>query len=292
MKPSLPVYNIKHFKKTVLHTEFYANYFIPHVKHHHIVAEPHKHDFYLVVLFTRGSGTHEIDFNTYSIKPGTVFLMRPGQMHHWNLSDDIDGYVFFHDGDFYDKGYTISSVLDYPFFNSIHDPPLVLLKKKAFEYFKSIFKSIVDEYQSNELMKYEKIHALVSLVYIELSRYYKTTTNIQNKTYQLKLRELERYIGLHFKTKKYPHEYAKLMNVSEKHLNRICKECLNKTTSQLIAERIIIEAKRLLIHKHHTVSEISSLLGYDDNSYFTRFFKKNCGETPIHFLKTYLHESI
>jgi AraC family transcriptional activator of pobA len=62
----------------------------------------------------------------------------------------------------------------------------------------------------------------------------------------LKLRKLEHFIDVYFKTKKYAHEYASLMNISEKHLNRICKECLNKTTSELIAERIIIEAKRLL----------------------------------------------
>ena len=94
-------------------------------------------------------------------------------------------------------------------------------------------------------------------------------------------------IDVYFKTKKYAHEYASLMNISEKHLNRICKECLNKTTSEIIAERIIIEAKRLLIHKQHSVSEIAANLGFDDNSYFSRFFKKNCGETPIHFLKKY-----
>jgi AraC-like DNA-binding protein len=92
---------------------------------------------------------------------------------------------------------------------------------------------------------------------------------------------------MYFKSKKYPHEYALLMNLSEKHLNRISKECLNKTTTDLIAERIILEAKRLLIHSKHTVTEVASELGYDDNSYFSRFFKKNSGETPVEFLNKY-----
>ncbi len=291
MKKTLPIYNIKHFKEEALNTDFYANYFIPHIKHHHIVSEPHKHDFYLIVLFTKGGGTHEIDFNTYEIKPGTVFLMRPGQMHHWILSKDIDGYVFFHSGNFYDKGFTLSSILDYPFFSSTHNPPKVILKKKAFEELEKLFKLIVEEYQCNELMKYEKIHSLISLVYVELSRHYLPATKIENETYLLKLRKLEHFIDVYYKTKKYPHEYAGLMNISEKHLNRICKECLNKTTTELIAERIIVEAKRLLIHKQHSVSEIASLLGFEDNSYFARFFKKHCGETPIHFLKTYTYEN-
>ena len=291
MKKLLPVYNIKHFNEKTLNVDFYANYFIPHIKHHHIVTEPHKHDFYLIVMFTKGSGKHEIDFNCYDIKPGTVFLMKPGQMHHWVLSKDIDGYVFFHTGDFYDKGYTLSSVLDYPFFNSIHNPPQILLNKKIFGELEKRFKEIVNEYQTNELYKIEKIHSLISLIYIELSRHYLPATKIENKTYLLKLRKLEQFVDLNFKTKKYPREYADLMHISEKHLNRICKECLNKTTSEIIAERIIIEAKRLLIHKRHNVSEIADLLGFNDNSYFTRFFKNNCGETPILFLK-HQHEGV
>jgi AraC-like DNA-binding protein len=252
-----------------------------------MVASPHKHDFYLIVLFTKGSGTHEIDFKTYDIKPGTVFMMTPGQMHNWKLSKDIDGYVFFHTKDFYDRGCTSASVLDYPFFNSIHNQPLIRLKKKAFEKLTILFKEITEEYNNTDILKFEKLHALISLVYIELSRHYLPTTKIESETYLLKLRKLEEFIGKHFKSKKYPHEYADLMNLSEKHLNRISKECLNKTTTDLIAERIVLEAKRLLIHSKYTVTEVATELGYDDNSYFSRFFKKNSGETPLEFLNKY-----
>ncbi|MBI3519703.1 MAG: helix-turn-helix domain-containing protein [Bacteroidetes bacterium] len=287
MSKILPIYQIQHFKGASDDKDVYANHFVPHIKHHHIVSSAHKHDFFLTVLFTKGSGTHEIDFHTYDIKPGTVFMMTPGQMHHWVLSKDIDGYVFFHTRDFYDKGFTVASVLDYPFFSSMHNPPLISLKKKTAESLSLVFKSIVEEYQQKELLKFEKIHALITLIYIELTRHYQATTQIENETYLLKLRKLELYIDAHFKTKKYPHEYASLMNISEKHLNRISKECLNKTTSELIAERIVLEAKRMLIHSKHTVSEVAAELGYDDNSYFSRFFKKNSGKTPVEFLNQY-----
>ncbi len=287
MNHLLPIYKIQHFKEKQDEAGIYANFFVPHIKHHHIVTFPHKHDFYLIVLFTKGSGTHEIDFITYDIKPGTVFMMTPGQLHNWTLSKDIDGYVFFHTKDFYDKGFATNSVLDYPFFNSIHNAPLITLQKKSFEKVSLIFREIVEEYQHTNLLKYKKIHALISLVYIEISRHYLSATKIENETYLLKLRKLERFIDTSFKFKKYPREYANLMNLSEKHLNRISKECLNKTTSALIAERITLEAKRLLIHSKYTVTEVASELGYDDTSYFSRFFKKNCGETPIKFLSKY-----
>ncbi len=287
MSKSLPIYKIQHFKEAFGEQDVYANHFIPHITNHHIAHSAHKHDFFLIVLFTKGSGTHEIDFKTYHIKPGTVFLISPGQMHHWVLSKDIDGYVFFHTRDFYDKGFTVAGIFDYPFFSSMHNPPIISLKKKPIKQITPVFNEIINEYQQTHLLKFEKLHALITVVYIELSRHYQHTTRIENETYLLKLRKLETCIDTHFKSKKYPHEYADLMNLSEKHLNRISKECLNKTTSELIAERIVLEAKRMLIHSKHSVSEVALKLGYEDNSYFSRFFKKNSGLTPIEFMNKY-----
>lgn len=287
MKSTLPVYNVKHFKEVKPGRDFYANYFVPHISEHHIATTPHKHDFYLVVLFTAGKGTHEIDFEPYPIRPGTVFMMNPGQMHNWEFSDGIDGYVFFHDKQFYDEGFTKESVKDYPFFYSIHEQPYIQLTKKTLPAIEFLFKEIIVEYQNNELLKFEKLHALTTLFYIELSRQYKTIVKPGNENYLDKVRKLEEMIDKNFKEKKSPSEYAELMNMSEKHLNRISKSCLNKTTSELIAERVILEAKRILIHSKLTVSEVAFHLGYDDASYFSRFFKKHTSQTPVEFMKYY-----
>jgi AraC-like DNA-binding protein len=76
-----------------------------------------------------------------------------------------------------------------------------------------------------------------------------------------------------------------MMAMSEKHLNRISKACLNKTTTDLITDRILLEAKRSLTHTTLCIGEIAENLGYLDNSYFARFFKKKTGETPLEFMK-------
>src|SRR3954467_5840636 len=98
-----PVYGLKQFQKVEEQGDFYANTLREHLKIHTFVNLPHKHDFYLVVLITRGSGSHEIDFIKYTAKPGMLFLMQPGQMHHWQFSKDIEGYVFFHTRTFYEE---------------------------------------------------------------------------------------------------------------------------------------------------------------------------------------------
>ena len=92
-----PVLNINDFDFEGDTNQFYANQFSNHLyDFHKSITKPHKHDFFLSVLFTHGHGTHDIDFNTYDIKPGSLFFMLPGQTHDWTLSDDIEGYIFFH----------------------------------------------------------------------------------------------------------------------------------------------------------------------------------------------------
>ena len=86
-----------------------------------------------------------------------------------------------------------------------------------------------------------------------------------------------------FRTLKLPKEYADAMNMTTRHLNRICQQSLNQSTGKLILTRIIIEAKRMLVHSDTSVNAVADYLGYEDYSYFVRLFKKEVGETPKQF---------
>ena len=152
-----------------------------------------------------------------------------------------------------------------------------------------MFRDIVKEYQHNELMKFKKLASLVNILYIELSREYlpQKMRDDQNLPYLARVRQLEGLINKNFVDIKSPGKYARLMYVSEKHLNRMVKVSLNKTTSDLITERIILEAKRMLVFSNKTVAEIIDELGYTDSAYFFRFFKKKTSLTPTAFLKQF-----
>ncbi|MBA3682147.1 MAG: helix-turn-helix domain-containing protein [Bacteroidetes bacterium] len=284
-KKTLPVYNIKDFKDPEHGTDFYANSMKRHLRDHHIILTPHKHDFFLTVLFTKGSGTHEIDFTNYKVEPGAIFMLRPGQTHNWKLSKETDGFVFFHTKDFYDSRSVTEKTQDFPFFSSIHNPPLLLLKNKRKEKIEDLFSEIKKEYEENNLLKFQKLYSLVALTYIELTRSYQPQKQIKSEIYLLKLRQLEDLIDKNYKNIKAPHHYAKMMAMTEKHLNRICNTCLNKTTTELISNRVILEAKRLLTHSKVPINQVAEELGYLDNSYFSRFFKKQTGQSPLDFMR-------
>src|SRR3989344_4252170 len=97
----------------------YIYYFSDHLQRHHTrITHPHKHNFYLVVLITKGSGFHEIDFERYEVKPGSVFFMQPGQTHYLEFSPDVEGVIFFHSMAYYQWQFPNSQLSDFPFYFS------------------------------------------------------------------------------------------------------------------------------------------------------------------------------
>jgi AraC-like DNA-binding protein len=148
-------------------------------------------------------------------------------------------------------------------------------------------KELISEIQLPAYFSKQKIHALLNLVYIEFSRGFIQENSTIQSAYLNKLLSFENSIELNYKIEKSVQFYANKLNISSKHLNRIVKESLNKTSSDLIAERVILEAKRMLIQLKFNVTQIGYELGYQDKSYFVRFFKKQTGETPLTFLERY-----
>jgi AraC-like DNA-binding protein/quercetin dioxygenase-like cupin family protein len=281
----LPVYDIEDFESRRKEPEFYANLLSVHVARHKFTNLPHKHDFYFIMLVSRGDGWHELDFTRYKIKPGSVFFMQPGQMHYWKLSADIEGYVLFHSQAFYDEGYTFTGVRHFPFYRSGQTTPLISVNSLSMEKLEVWFREIINEKEKAGAFQVEKIHALINLIYIELARNYEKKVPSGKASYLSRLHEFEALIEKNFREIKAAGDYAAMVNISPKHLNRIVKETLGKTSTDVIADRTMLEAKRLLIPGKLTVTEIGYELGFSDKSYFVRFFKKHAGETPMAFLK-------
>jgi AraC family transcriptional activator of pobA len=285
---TLPIYNIEKFKYLGKESDFYTNTLKAHLKLHEFVITPHRHNFYFVAIVVKGSGTHTIDFHSYPVKPGSVFTIIPGQSHYWNLSEDTEGYVIFHTRSFYNLYFPSKKVQDYPFFCSMHNSPLILLKGKSLKIAKQLCSGLLNEYKNEYFLKFQKISLMLDLLYVDLSRLYlPDAITRKNHHYLVKIEKLESLIDAHFREIKSPGQYAKLMFMSEKHLNRICKEVLNKTTSDLIMDRLLLEAKRLLAHSSLPISEIADELGFFDVSYFSRLFKKKSGKTPLDFIKSF-----
>lgn len=287
-KEYLPIYQIQDFKAQAQKEQYlYCSSLADHLQEHLFIREPHKHNFYILLLITQGTGTHVIDFKKYAVSAHTVFCLIPGQVHSWQLSDDADGFVIFFTAEFYLKEFPHKPLYGYPFFNALLHTPVVHITPEKQAVLTPLFQTMQAEYKSQELMRTEMLSRYLDILLIHLTRMFrheqtKTETETPGTEFSI-LQHFENLLDLHYKEHMPVSFYADQLHVTAKHLNELCKHAFSKTTTELIQERSILEAQRLLVHSELTSTQIAATLGYFDNAYFFRFFKKHIGCTPEQF---------
>lgn len=270
--------------------EFYANTLSGHLEagHRHI-GRPHRHDFYATFLFTQGHGVHEIDFRTYEVRPFKVFTLAPGQAHHWDLSSDAEGIVFFHSRDYYESHYAHERLEDYPFF-SVRGEPMVRLDGNGQRTLLPLFEAILETSRQDHVRKRPLLLSLVTQVYIRLEEIagpQGQEANAVHNGYYPTFRKFMQLLERDFAREKSVAHYAGLLHITPKHLSRINRAVVGKTTTELIADRVLLEARRLLVHGAASLSHVAADLGYQDYAHFSRVFKTHTGMTPSAFAARY-----
>ncbi|MGG6231122.1 AraC family transcriptional regulator [Tenacibaculum sp. SDUM215027] len=250
-----------------------------------MVEKTHRHDFFFVLAIEKGSGEHLIDFKNYSINNYSVFILRPSQVHQLVLKKNSKGYIIAFDNNFYSPEEKLKKEM----FLTVSRNNYYKLETETYHRLASILNYIFSEYSSKKIMFRDTIKVNLDLFFIELFRQTKNSDiQTKNNSYSIKLLEkLLELLDIHFYNNKQVIYYADKLNLTTYQLNSITKKTLGKSCSQLINERIILEAKRNLIATTNQVNEISYHLGYNDTSYFIRFFKKQTGLTPEAFRQNF-----
>ncbi|MGV0977757.1 MULTISPECIES: AraC family transcriptional regulator [unclassified Empedobacter] len=253
------------------------------------LQEVHSHNYYHLVYFTEGSGEHLIDFEKFEAKSRTMYFMKPGQVHQWYFKEKYDGFVVNFSDNFFDWIGINSSILQkFRFLQSILVKDHVVeilpdLQEKIANYFEEM---IQENHQDNQFSNLKIGFHLMNL-FIDIERSLESV-NVKTNDYQsVLLHNFQSLIDQNFKTKKLPKEYAELLYITPNHLNALCKDILGTSAGELIRSRIVLEAKRLLVNKEISVTEIAYLLNFQDASYFVKFFKKYTEFTPEQFRKQY-----
>ncbi len=285
-KPNIPLVDIctlsEHKEDDFLVSRF-GSYLAKH-KNLHLA---HRHSFYHLVFFTQGAGFHTIDFSQFEVKPYQIYFMIPGQVHSWSFEGPIDGYVVNFSPAFFQSFLLRPDYLDaFSFFNNIVQDSVINLEFPLNQKIKGLFEEIIEHNTTNDTFQWDIIRALLLQMFtlIDQKNLAQKPQNIPAYNYTL-LKNFQKLIEKHHTTLKLPMEYADLLYITPNHLNALCKEHLGMQAGEVIRNRIILEAKRLLINKNTSISEIAYLLNFKDNSYFSKFFKKQVGITPEEFRK-------
>ncbi|SHF84090.1 Helix-turn-helix domain-containing protein [Flavobacterium fontis] len=243
-------------------------------------------NYYSLIWIKKGNGVAKADFSEYNFTQNSLFAFSPYQPFMFQTDEQMEGVVLnFHPDFFCIHKHQQEVACNGVLFNNIYNPPFVLINENASNTFKMLLEQIIDEMQKPALAQYELLVSYLKIILITASRLKaEQQTEIQINPEENKepfiLQNLKNYIETHFKTKHSASDYANLLNVSANALAKITKTHFNKTLTDLISERIIIEAKRELYLTNKAVKEIAYELGYTDEYYFSRFFKKNADISP------------
>lgn len=247
-----------------------------------MVQELHRHDFYYILVLKKGSGSHEIDFKHFDIKDNVIFLMRPGQVHQLVLKAGSTGYLVQFKTDFF---YT-QNKLSQELLRKVSHLNFCNLDSDGFSKLDTILSSILKEYTDRQEGFQEVIKSNLSVFFIELVRHRQNKIIASKENNPYAQEQLEKFLSLldtNITSNKQVSQYADMLNISTYQLNAVTKTLLNKTPSELINEYIVLESKRQLLATSNQVNQIADYLGYDDISYFIRFFKKHTGYSPEAF---------
>jgi AraC family transcriptional activator of pobA len=250
-----------------------------------MVQEIHRHDYFLIFAFKSGSGSHEIDFTSYEICDNSFFLLRPGQVHQLTIKEGSTGYLMQFNTDFYYPNDIASGQL----LRRASSKNLCQLDAQRVKKLFAILGYIFQEYSDKQEGYKEVIKANIGIFFIEFvrHRHHKGTSDNSTPYTQERMEKLLELLENNISKIKQVSIYAEMLHMTTYQLNAITKSTLNKTCSDLINEHIILEAKRNLLATSNQVNQIADLLGYEDISYFIRFFKKHTGYSPEVFRKIF-----
>jgi AraC-like DNA-binding protein/mannose-6-phosphate isomerase-like protein (cupin superfamily) len=251
-----------------------------------LVHDRHRHDFYFVLAVQHGSGMHEIDFVQYPVQHNSVFIVRPGQVHQLELSADATGFLLEFDLSFYQPKNTIAEHR----WKKASNKSFCELNAGEYKKLHAYLANIFDEYSLKQEGYVEAIKANLDLFFLEYIRQSRNSAAIAKSEVgytQERFEELLRLLEANIVRMKNVSDYAEMLNLSPYQINSIAKTSVGKTMSDLINDQIILEAKRHLIATSAQVKEVADQLGYEDPSYFIRFFKKHTGQSPDTFRKNF-----
>ena len=246
----------------------------------------HKHDFFFLLALQQGKGVHEIDFIQYEVHEHAVFIVRPGQVHRLELNANSTGFLLEFDRTFFQPKNTITDQRWKKAISKNHCE----VEAARFVKLQSVLGSIMNEYSTKQDGYVEAIKANLDLFFIEYlrqSRHPGIIAKNENGYMYERFEEFVQLLEANIGKMKSVAQYAGILNLSSYQLNAITKSAVGKTVSDLINEQIILEAKRYLLATPDQVKDIADHLGYEDTSYFIRFFKKQTGYPPEVFRKNF-----
>lgn len=242
---------------------------------------PHRKDYYLLVFVRKGNNRHWIDFTPYTLQPDTFYFTVPHQVHLKEAVEPMEGLLLCYTNEFLqlEDNYSLRNL---PIVKNQHNGHELKLLPQDVAFVEDTMRKMLVEFKAGNDWRNQMLQAYLRVLLIYLSRLYTEQYTeqalIPDKVILNKFRLL---IEDNYRSQHSVVAYADMLNITPGHLNDVVKQQGGKTAIIHIHERLVMEAKRMLMHTDLSVKQISATLGFEDAAYFNRFFKRLCNATPV-----------
>jgi AraC family transcriptional regulator, transcriptional activator of pobA len=263
-------------------------------KHQGNATKPHIHSYYQIIWFKTGTGKHFVDFKEYDVFENAIFFIAKNQVHYFDTGAHYKG-VLIHFNEFFlvQKDAEMDFMLKCSLFKNPYQQPSCCGGRGIEHILDQYIHQIMAELNAQDTFAQEellRIYLKAFLIQVQRRKNEFEQINGQANSganeKRMQLMEFVNLVDENYKKGYTVSGYARLMHVSTRTLSDLTGQLLNKTPSQLIQERIILEAQRLLLHSNLHVGQVGHRLGFDDPSYFVKYFKKHTAVSPSDFRKS------
>lgn len=247
---------------------------------------------YINVLYLPKGYKLTVDFATYTTRLPTLFFVAPNQFLKIHTAGSEAGYLIYYNRDFYciqihDHEVACDGLL----FNNVQNMPAVNVPKDDAEFIDNLFSQMESEFRLKDPSLEEMNRTYLKQLLIKATRMWKKqhldkVVREQNNDLEF-FRKFTVLVDAHYKQKHTVADYADVLSMAPKTVTHKFKRLNLPQPNEVIKNRIILEAKRLLVHTSLTAKEIAHDLGYDDPAYFSRQFLIKTGESPSSFRSKY-----
>lgn len=251
------------------------------------LAQPERIDFYLLMLVTKGTGRHVVDFEEGPLAPGSLVFVRPGQVQQWRLPSTVEAELVLvapaalpqASGIVVPREVEALALDDWPPVRELEPDHATEIEADL-----ARLRRDFERFEPTDLDVALIRHRLL-IVLVRLARLHREHDRMTHEAADRRViyRSFRRELEAHFADNRSLRFYAKRLGYAESTVSRACLAAEGRSAKQVIDRRVALEAQRLLVHSTATVAEIAHRVGFSEATNFVKFFRRQTGRTPQAF---------
>lgn len=263
--------------------KFKADDLTEHLARHPQLAEPHQHDHFTLLFIDAGRCSLLIDGRDHELAVRDVAVIRPGAVHALRMNEALQGTAIRFTTGFFSLRYNNNVLSEFALLRQGARPVLRLTPEEHSRW--KVFAGFVRHEQDAQRRHSDRVlRSYLNIILTELDRLHQPDDRLAPSAERsLHFKRFEQLLEEGFRTERRASAYAERLSITPNYLNKICRREAGRSTTELINDRVIIEAQRLLLYTDRTVAQIADELGFLNPSWFIARFKQATGHTPERF---------